>query len=73
LYRDASVDVAAFSTDGGLLATAGTGSEVYLWNPATGAPLGTVTVPGGSQVNSVAFSDMGTQLAVAAKNGTTYV
>jgi serine/threonine protein kinase len=35
--------------------------------------LGTISDPGGRGVNSLAFSVMGTQLAVADKNGTTYV
>jgi WD40 repeat protein len=40
---------------------------------STGASLGTIRDPGGDGVNSLAFSVMGTQLAVADKNGTTYV
>jgi len=38
-----------------------------------GAPLGTISDPGGSGVRSLGFNLMGTQLAVADKNGTTYV
>ena len=37
-----------------------------------GASLGMVKVPGGG-VNSLAINIAGTQLAVAGKNGTTYV
>jgi len=73
--RDPSgiVDTVAIGEDGRLLATAGTGNAIYLWDAATGASLGTISDPGGSRVNSLAFSMMGTQLAVADKNGTTYV
>lgn|GEM_PF-1403545 len=58
---------------GRLLATAGTGNAIYLWDATTGASLGTISDPGGSGVNSLAFSMTGAQLAVADKNGTTYV
>jgi WD40 repeat protein len=73
--RDPSgiVDTVAIGEDGRLLATAGTGNAIYLWDAATGASLGTISDPGGSGVNSLAFSMMGAQLAVAHKNGTTYV
>jgi WD40 repeat protein len=68
-----SVRVVAVGDDGQLLATAGAGNAVYLWDAATGAPLGRVTDPGGQAVTSMSFSLMGTQLAVADRNGTTYV
>jgi WD40 repeat protein len=67
------MDTVAISTGARLLATAGTGRAIHLWNPATGASLGTISDPGGSGVKSLAFNLMGTQLAVADKNGTTYV
>jgi serine/threonine-protein kinase len=70
---DGGVDTVAISTGARLLATAGTGRAIHLWNPATGASLGTISDPGGSGVKSLAFNLMGTQLAVADKNGTTYV
>ena len=56
-----------------LLATAGAGRAVHLWDAATGAPLGTVSDPGGTGVRSLAINVMGRQLAVADQNGTTYV
>jgi WD40 repeat protein len=68
-----SVDTVAIGGVGRLLATAGAGNAVYLWNTATGASLGMVKVPGGGGVNSLAINIAGTQLAVAGKNGTTYV
>jgi len=68
-----SVDAVAIGKVGQLLATAGTGNAIHFWNVATGEPLGTISDPGGSGVRSLAFSLMGTQLAVADKNGTTYV
>lgn len=73
--RDPSgiVDTVAISVGGRLLATAGSGNAIYLWDATTGASLGTIKDPGGDGVNSLAFSMMGTQLAVADKNGTTYV
>ena len=40
---------------------------------ATGASLGTISDPGGHGVKSLAFNLMGTRLAVADRNGTTYV
>jgi WD40 repeat protein len=52
---------------------AGTGNAIYLWDATTGASLGTISDPGGSGVDSLAFNMTGTQLAVADKNGTTYV
>jgi len=69
-----SVDRVAISIGGRLLATAGTGNAIYLWNTTTGASLGTIRDPGGTGVTSLAFGGtMNTQLAVADKNGTTYV
>jgi WD40 repeat protein len=68
-----SVDAVAIGKVGQLLATAGTGNAIHFWNVATGAPLGTISDPGGSGVRSLAFNLMGTQLAVADKNGATYV
>ena len=71
------VNTVAISFGGSLLATAGTGNAVYLWDATTGASLGTVRDPGGDGVKSLAFGTntdtMGDQLAVADKNGTTYV
>jgi WD40 repeat protein len=67
------VDAVAISVGRRLLATAGTGNAIHLWDAATGVSLGTISDPGGRGVNSLAFSVIGTQLAVAAKNGTTYV
>jgi WD40 repeat protein len=68
-----SVDAVAIGKVGQLLATAGTGNAIHFWNVATGASLGTISDPGGRGVRSLAFNLMGTQLAVADKNGTTYV
>jgi serine/threonine-protein kinase len=70
---DGAVDVVAISAVVHLLATAGAGRAVHLWDAATGTPLGTVSDPGGAGVRSLAINVMGTQLAVADKNGTTYV
>ncbi len=67
------VDTVAISAVVHLLATAGTGNAIHLWDAATGAPLGTISDPGGAGVKSLAFNLMGTQLAVADTNGTTYV
>jgi WD40 repeat protein len=71
--RGGRVDAVAISVGGRLLATAGTGNAIHLWDAATGVSLGTISDPGGRGVNSLAFSVIGTQLAVADKNGTTYV
>jgi serine/threonine-protein kinase len=69
-----SVDRVAISIGGSLLATAGTGNAIYLWNTTTGASLGMIRDPGGVGVTSLAFGGtMDTKLAVADKNGTTYV
>jgi WD40 repeat protein len=72
--RDPSgiVDTVAISAGGGLLATAG-GNAIYLWDATTGASLGTISDPGGAGVSSLAFDMMDSQLAVADRNGTTYV
>jgi len=70
---DGAVDAVAISAVVHLLATAGAGRAVHLWDAATGTPLGTVSDPGGAGVRSLAINVMGTQLAVADKNGTTYV
>jgi len=70
---DGSVDTVAVSFGGSLLATAGSGNAVYLWDATTGASLGTVSDPGGDGVVSLAFDSEDSQLAVADKNGTTYV
>ena len=64
---------------GNVLATAGTGNAVYLWDASTGASLGKISDPGGRGVNSLALSEgssvgsAGTQLAVADKNGSIYL
>ena len=69
-----SVDTVAISFGGSVLATAAAGNVIYLWNTTTGASLGTVRDPGGMGVKSLAFGGtMDTKLAVADKNGTTYV
>jgi WD40 repeat protein len=68
-----AVATAAISFGGSLLATAGTGNAVYLWDAKTGASLGTIKDPGGAAVTSLAFNTMGTRLAVAGQNGATYV
>jgi WD40 repeat protein len=68
-----SVDAVAVGKVGQLLATAGTGNAIHFWDVATGASLGTISDPGGRGVKSLAFNLMGTQLAVADKNGTTYI
>jgi WD40 repeat protein len=70
---DGAVDAVAISAVVHLLATAGAGRAIHLWDAATGTPLGTVSDPGGAGVRSLAINVMGTQLAVADKNGTTYV
>ena len=67
------VDTVAISFGGSLLATAGSGNAVYLWDATTGASLGTITDPGGDGVTSLSFDADDSQLAVADKNGTTYV
>ena len=51
----------------------GSGNAVYLWDAATGASLGTISDPGGDGVVSLAYDSEDSQLAVADKNGTTYV
>lgn len=72
-----SVAMVAINSGGSLLATAGTGNAVYLWDATTGASLGTIRDPGGHAVTSLAFGEnmdtMDEQLAIADKNGTTYV
>jgi WD40 repeat protein len=70
---DGAVDTVAISFGGSLLATAGTGSAVYLWDATTGASLGTISDPGGTGVTALSFDTDSSQLAVADKNGTTYV
>jgi WD40 repeat protein len=70
---DGSVHAVAISAVVHLLATAGTGNAVHLWDAATGVSLGRIRDPGGAGVRSPAINAMGTQLAVADKNGTTYV
>jgi len=73
------VGTVAINFFGNVLATAGTGNAVYLWDASTGASLGKISDPGGRGVNSLALSDgssvgsAGTQLAVADKNGSTYL
>lgn len=73
--RDPSggVDAVAVGEVGQLLATAGAGNAIHFWNVANGASLGTIHDPGGRGVRSLAFNLTGTQLAVADRNGTTYV
>jgi tRNA A-37 threonylcarbamoyl transferase component Bud32 len=64
---------------GDVLATAGTGDAVSLWDASTGAPLGKVSDPGGRGVSALALGDgtadgsTSTQLAVADKDGRTYL
>ena len=70
-----SVSAVAFSLTGKLLATAGSGSTVLLWNPATGQPAGApihvTSAPYG--VSAVAFSPNGKLLASVNGNGTARV
>jgi WD40 repeat protein len=68
-----AVATVAVGFGGGLVAAAGSGNAVYLWDATTGESLGTVTDPGGDGVVSVALDTDDSQLAVADKNGTTYV
>jgi WD40 repeat protein len=78
---DGSVaDCSVFSFGGGVLAPRSVrvtgnrdGRAVHRWDAATGTPLGTVSDPDGAGVRSLAINVMGTQLAVADQNGTTYV
>jgi WD40 repeat protein len=59
---------AAISSNGKILAV-GRG-PVQLWNLTTGSQIGSVTVPGGSEVNSVAISPDGNTLATGDQDGT---
>ena len=68
-----AVDTVAISFGGSLLATAGTSGAVYLWDATTGASLGTISDPGGAGATALSFDTDSSQLAVADKNGTTYV
>ena len=73
------VDTVAVDFFGDVLATAGTGYAVYLWDASTGASLGKISDPGGRGVNALALGDgtadgsTNTQLAVADKDGSTYL
>ena len=67
------VDTVEIGGGGHMLATAGSGDAVYLWDAATGASLGTIRDPGGHGVTALSVNMSGSQLAVADKNGTTYV
>ena len=58
-----------FSPDGRLLATAGSGGTAWLWDPATGEHLRTLTRHT-SWVRGVVFSPDGRLLATASDNGT---
>ncbi len=60
----------AISPDGTLAATGGANGTAYLWQTATGQVIGTAADPGGSAVNTVAFSPDGKTLATADKTAT---
>jgi WD40 repeat protein/tRNA A-37 threonylcarbamoyl transferase component Bud32 len=74
-----AVDTLAVDFFGDVLATAGAGDAVYLWDASTGASLGRISDPGGRGVDALALGDgtpdgsTNTQLAVADKNGSTYL
>jgi hypothetical protein len=61
------VNCAAFSPDGGLLATGGEDSAIRFWDVATGKEVRTLP---GRGVHSLAFSADGTRLASAGEGGT---
>ncbi|MGD0608552.1 MAG: AAA family ATPase [Streptosporangiaceae bacterium] len=74
LGQATGINGVAFSPHGSLLASAGGGGVVQLWNPATGQPAGALqagNVAGaGANVNGVAFSPNGALLASADDDGT---
>ena len=67
------VNAAAFSPDGGMLATADQNGNTYLWNVATHTRIGALTDPSSNGVHSVAFSSNGRNLATADHNDSTYL
>ena len=59
--HDGPVLTVAWSPDGSLLATAGAGNEVRLWNPETGERTGTM-LGGNTSIATLAFSPDGSHL-----------
>jgi serine/threonine-protein kinase len=70
---DGAVDEVALSLDGHLLATAGTGSQIRLWDTLTRTLIATLNDPEGAGVSSLAINFQGSLLAVADRNGKTYL
>jgi serine/threonine-protein kinase len=68
-----AVDEVALSLDGHLLATAGTGRQIRLWDTLTRTLVATLDDPGGAGVSSLAINFQGSELAVADRNGSTYL
>jgi WD40 repeat protein len=66
-----TVEAAAFSTNGRMLAVGTANGDTQLWNNASHLPIGRpLRIAGSGQVMSVAFSPDGRELAVAADEGT---
>jgi serine/threonine protein kinase/sugar lactone lactonase YvrE len=76
---DSSVDSVSFSPDGKMLATNDRNGVVYLWRlphslrTPTLSPSGTVSPPGGPNLNAVAFSPRGPTLAMGGSDGQVYL
>jgi WD40 repeat protein len=65
-----SIGPPAFSGDGKVIATADGADGVQLWDAASGKPVGKPIHPGGGTVQSVAFIQGGTTLAIGEQTGT---